>query len=123
MKRIDVGALLLGNLERVFNERNRDARDRALAEFWTDNPVMYEADEVLMGPRAISAGVEKIHAKMPAEVRFRPVGSAVENHGTALLRWEAGVPGAPALVSGVDVAMILDDRIHTLHVYLEKAPS
>jgi hypothetical protein len=123
MKPIDVSALLLGNMERVFNERDGAARAAALAELWSEDAMMYESDEILVGREAISAGVERIHAKLPGNTRFSPIGQAIENHGTALLRWEAGAPSYPAIVSGVDVAKIVDGRIQNLHVYLERRPS
>ncbi len=115
----DYDALLRANIERVFNERDDVLRLAAMAELWSENPVMYEADEAFVGREAVSRNVAELHDRLPAETRFTPLAPAMGHHGTALLRWSAAAPGEESHVFGTDVAQLADGRIDRLHVFLE----
>ncbi|WP_343615363.1 nuclear transport factor 2 family protein [Novosphingobium sp.] len=113
------GAILLGNLNRVFNERNAARRLEAMAEFWAEDAVMFEADTVHFGLKAISDNVGAVQARLPEDIRFMPAGEAIANHGSAMLRWQAGSEDGRTAVSGTDIAMFKNQRIHSMHVYLD----
>jgi len=110
--------LLKANIARVFNEHVQEGRDLALAELWTEECEMFEADEIFHGRAAISDAVGRLLERLPSGLRFTPVGNAIINHGTALMRWEAGMSGAPATIIGTDIVHVQGDRIDKLYVYL-----
>ncbi len=112
-------AILLGNLARVFNERNAARRLEAMADLWAEDAVMFEADAVHFGRQAISDNVGAVQARLPQDMRFVPQGEAITNHGSALLRWQAGSEDGQTAVSGTDIALFKNRRIHSLHVYLD----
>jgi hypothetical protein len=112
-------ATLKANIAQVFNEHDRDARDRALAGLWLDDAEMIEADEIFRGRAEISDAVGRLLERLPPGTRFTPIGNAIVNHDTALLHWEAGLDGEHATVAGNDVAQFQEGKIAKLYVYLE----
>ncbi|WAC26060.1 nuclear transport factor 2 family protein [Ancylobacter sp. SL191] len=114
----DYDQLLRANLERVFNERDDEARARAIDALFAADPVMYEPDNIVEGRAAISAVAGKLLAQFGPTFRFTAIGRAVGHHGLAVLRWEAGPAGGPVAVTGADAARIVDGRIAELWVLL-----
>lgn len=114
----DFDALLRANLERVFNERDRDRRASALADLFVDEPIMYEPTGVVQGREAIATVAGKLLEQFGPAFRFTPTGTAVGHHGLGSLQWQAGLESGPVLVTGADVAEIVDGRIARLWVLL-----
>jgi len=114
----DYDHLLRANLERVFNERDGDARAAALAELFVDEPVMYEPDAIVEGRAAISAIAGALLDRFGPDFVFTPDGHAVGHHGLGTLHWHAGPKDGPVAVTGADVAQITDGRIARLWVLL-----
>jgi ketosteroid isomerase-like protein len=112
-------AILLGHLSRVLNERDAGRRLEAMAEFWAEDAVMFEADAVYFGRQAISDKVGAVQAALPDDIHFTASGKAIANHGSALLRWQAGSEDGATAVSGTDIAMFKNRRIHSMRVYLD----
>ncbi|TXM70972.1 nuclear transport factor 2 family protein [Methylobacterium sp. WL120] len=115
----DHDRLLRANLERVFNERNGSMRARALDELYGADPVMYEPANVVRGRAAISEVAGKLLEQFGPDFRFVPDGAAVGHHGFGVLRWRAGPSGGPVVVTGSDVADVVDGRIERLWVMLD----
>ncbi|MET7248141.1 nuclear transport factor 2 family protein [Methylobacterium sp. EM32] len=115
---LDYDTLLRANLERVFNERDADKREAALAELFADEPVMYEPTHVVRGRDAISTVAGNLLDQFGPTFRFTPVGRAVGHHGLGSLSWQAGPDDGPVAVTGSDVAEIVDGKIVRLWVLL-----
>ncbi len=115
----DYDALLRANIARVFNERDDARRMAAMADLWSENPIMYEAEEAFAGREAVSRNVAELHARLPAGTVFTPLAPAIGHHDTAILRWSAAVPGETPHVFGTDMAHLADGRIDRLYVFLE----
>src|SRR4051812_34854181 len=103
--------LLRANLERVFNERDDARRAIAIAELFTEEPVMYEPGRPVRGREEISAVAGKLLKQFGPQFQFKPDGVGVGHHGMATLRWRAGEPGKAPTVQGYDTAEIIDGRI------------
>jgi hypothetical protein len=116
---IDHDALLRGNMDRVFNERDAGRRLAAMDDVWTDNPVMYEVEEALAGRRRISDSIGMLHLKLPPGTRFSPVGKTLVNNDAAMLRWSAHGTDGVVTVTGTDVAFVRGGRIDCLYVFLD----
>jgi hypothetical protein len=115
----DYETLLRANMLRVFNERDDEHRAAAIAELWTDDPVMYEANHAFAGRRAVSSNVSELHNRLPAGTMFTPITTTVGHHGTAILRWAAAVPGEQPHTFGTDLAFVEDGRINCFYVFLD----
>lgn len=115
---VDFDPLLRANLQRVFNERDAGLRAAAVAELYVAEPIMYEPDAVIEGREAISAVAGKLLDQFGPDFRFSPEADGVGHHGTGALRWHAGTPATPHMVTGMDVAEIVDGRIARLWVLL-----
>lgn len=79
---------------------------------------MYEPDAVIEGREAISAVAGKLLEQFGPDFRFTPQTDGVGHHGIGALRWHAGAPSTPHMVTGTDVAEIVDGRIARLWVLL-----
>ncbi|MGU3543562.1 nuclear transport factor 2 family protein [Methylobacterium sp. A52T] len=119
----DYDRLLRANLERVFNERDAGKRVAALDELFVDEPVMYEPTDVVRGRAAIASVAGKLLEQFGPTFRFTPVGTAVGHHGLGSLQWQAGPDGGAIVVTGADVAEVVNGRIARLWVLLNQPAS
>lgn len=115
----DYEGLLLANLTRVFSERDAVRREAAIRELYAPDAVLYEPAHIATGHAEIGRAVDALLATLPVDFVFTAVGAAAGHHGLGRLRWRAGPPGAPPVVTGMDVVGVEDDRIRSLHVFLD----
>lgn len=115
---IDFNRLLRANLQRVFNERDAGLRAAAIAELYVADPIMYEPHAVIEGREAISAVAGKLLDQFGPDFRFTPEADGVGHHHVGALRWHAGNLATSHMVTGTDVAEIVDGRIARLWVLL-----
>ena len=109
--------LMHGMILAVFGERDRAARDAAIAEVYTEDVVLHDPDESVRGHQALSAKVQGLLDDAPGFV-FQTVGPTYEHHGLAVQAWGLGPVGEPAVVTGMDVATVRDGRLATVHTFL-----
>lgn len=115
----DYDRLMQANIARVFNERDAAKRILAIRELYAEDAVLNEPQSVAKGHAAISEAVSELLANLPPDVAFTAHGPALGHHGIGRLRWWAGPLGGPAAVNGMDIAHIENDRIQSLHVFIE----
>lgn len=115
----DYDALLRANAARVFSEPDAAARLRAIAELWTDDPILHEKEATIAGAEAISASIGALLARLPPDTLFVPIAPAAGHHGVGKLLWRAETGGVPGPVTGTDIAVIRDGRIATLYVFVD----
>ena len=111
--------ILERNLSLVFNERDPQKRIAALADLYTDDAIMYEAENIVTGQAAISSTVDFLLGRLPPGFRFYPTGAAVGHHDLTCLRWTGSIPDGTVIVSGTDVAHLKDGRIASLYVLID----
>jgi hypothetical protein len=116
----DYDRLLRANLERVFNERDAGKRVAAIDELFVDEPVMYEPTGIVRGRAAIADVAGKLLEQFGPTFRFTPVDTAVGHHGLGSLQWQAGPNGGAIVVTGADVAEVVNGRIARLWVLLNQ---
>lgn len=119
----DFDALLHANLQRVFNQRDAVRRDAAIADLYVADPIMYEPDAIANGRQAISDIAGKLLENFGPRFTFVPDGKGLGHHGMGTLRWHAGTPDNPTMVSGADTAEIIGGRIARLWVLLDLNPN
>jgi hypothetical protein len=119
MQETDYDHLLRTNIERVFSERDPAKRAGVIAEIYTAEPVLLEPSDIVRGRDNISQTVDNLLERFGPDFAFVPVGQANGHHGLAHLAWHAGPNNGPAVVTGADVAEIVDGRIARLWVLLD----
>jgi hypothetical protein len=109
--------LLRANLFEVFGERDRDRRRAAIARVYTEDVVLHDPDGVVSGPTALDAKVQDILDGAPG-FAFRASGPARQCDDLGLLAWELGPEGEPPVVTGIDVVLVREGRIASVHTML-----
>ncbi len=109
------------NLTRVFGERDRTRRLKAIIELYAEDATLYEPHGAAVGHTAINEAVDALLSSLPPNFVFTAMGSPIGHHGLGRLRWQSGPPSGPVAVTGMDVARIDGGQIQTLHVFLDPA--
>ncbi len=121
MESIDYDGLMQANAVRVFSEQDPARRLAAIRELYTADAVLTEPEVVCKGEAAIRDAVTELLSKLPPVFAFTPIGGAIGHHGVGRLLWNAGRPGGPPAVTGMDIAHFNDGRIRALNVFLDPA--
>jgi hypothetical protein len=117
-----LGPLMERNLLEVFGQRESAPRAAAIAEIYAADCTFYEAEERIVGREALNAKIERLLRESPGLV-FEAAGPAQINHDLGRLRWHLGPPGAPPVVTGMDVAIFEHGRIRALYTFLDRPAS
>jgi hypothetical protein len=114
-----LGGLMERNVSEVFGERDPGRRRRAIAELYTEDCASYDESGESVGQAAISDRVGRVLEESPPGFAFSLVGSAEVIHDLGRLRWQSGPAGAPAVLSGMDVAIFANGKIRKLYTFIE----
>jgi hypothetical protein len=117
-----VEQLMTRSLLDVFNERDPERRAAAIREVYSPDVIFYEPTDQLTGHEQLAAKVQELLDDAPGWV-FRPAGDVSVNHDLGRLTWHFGPDGQPPVVTGTDVALTADGRIHRLYVFVGEAPA
>ncbi|MCJ1696491.1 MULTISPECIES: nuclear transport factor 2 family protein [Rathayibacter] len=110
-------ALLHANLVEVFGERDPEKRRAAIARLYTPDVEFLDPEEVVVGHDALHAKAQRLLDDAPGFV-FSAAGPAYENHDLGHLAWNFGPEGAPPVVSGLDICLVVDGRIAKVYTTL-----
>ena len=105
-----------------WNETDPAARRNLIDEVWA-------ADGRYTDPLADAAGRDQIDAVIAAVqtqcagLELSLAGPIDAHHDIARLSWTLGPRGAGPVVAGVDVAVIQNGRIATVHGFLDRLPA
>jgi hypothetical protein len=114
-----LGRLMERNVSEVFGETDPGRRTRAIAELYAEDCAFYDAEGESIGQTAVSNHAGRILDESPPGFAFSVVGAAQVIHDVGRLRWQMGPSGAPAVVSGMDVAVFADGKLRTLYTFIE----
>ena len=115
--RVDFDALLRANIERVFNERNAARREAAIGELYSASPILYEPVGIVRGRDGVTQAAGALLERFGSQFVLVPDGQALGHDGLGVLRWHA--KGGPPGLNGMDIAEVIDGRIHRLWVMLQ----
>ena len=115
----DFDTLLRANLDRVFNQRNAAKRIEAVSQLFSASAIMYEPSGTVRGQASIADVAGALLEQFGEDFSFVPLGAAIGHHGLGYLRWQAGPEDGPVMVTGVDVATVIDGKITQLWVLLD----
>ncbi|WP_446220125.1 nuclear transport factor 2 family protein [Micromonospora sp. IBHARD004] len=112
-----VADLMRRNLLDVFNERDPERRNAAIALTYAQDVVWHEPDRVIRGREALVQRATELLAETPGWV-FRPDGpvSALDDLGH--LGFQYGPAGQPPVFTGMDIARCKDGVIVELYTFV-----
>jgi hypothetical protein len=115
-------ALAYRNLVEVFGERDAGRRARVIREIYAEDVSFADPDEVVVGWDSLDRKAQGLLDGAPGFV-FTPAGEVRVVQNLTQLGWHFGPEGAPPVVSGTDIAIVVDGRIRHLYTMLDAAPA
>ena len=117
--------LLEDSLLVIWNDRSAERRLQAMKEVYASDMIFYETNEgqAITGYEAINDLISVLQSKWPPEFKFELTSPAKVNHQVQHISWRLGIPGQEPAATGMDVAIIEDHRIKSLHLFLNTPES
>jgi len=112
-----VADLMRRNLLDVFNERDPERRNAAIALTYDQDVVWHEPDRVIRGREALVQRATELLAETPGWV-FRPDGPVSVNDDLGHLGFQYGPAGQPPVLTGMDIARCKDGVIMELYTFV-----
>lgn len=113
-----IDLLLKQHLYAVFGERDAAKRRAAIAVIWDKDAVFVCKYGAFAGISSIDGAIERIQERFPQFVCSEL--SAPESfHGIGRLAWGYGLPNEPPQITGLNVAVVSNDRLSALYTFLD----
>ena len=109
--------LLVENLSAVFGERDDTQRQAAIARLFATDCSFPDPRGTHVGHQALNASVAELRAALPDHV-FTQIGSVDVVGNCGKLAWGLGSVREPLQITGIDVAIVRNDRIKALYTFL-----
>jgi hypothetical protein len=116
----DIIQLMEKNLVEVWNQRDPALRLEAIKSLYTENAVLNEMGQEIIGYEAINRQVDNLLKSFPEEFEFTLQNPVSYNKDMGILSWTLGEKGKDAVQNGMDIAIFEGNRIKSLYVFLEK---
>lgn len=113
-----IAELMDANLHGVFGERDDSRRQAKAAEIYSDDVTFADPEGVAAGREALTAKAKELLEGAPGFV-FSSDGPVLQTQDLGHLAWTFGPEGAPPVASGIDIALVKDGRIVSLHTLLK----
>ena len=115
--------LLENSLLVIWNDRNADQRLAAMQQVYAPDIAFFESNvgEAIIGHQAINALISKLQIDWPVDFLFTLNKPAQVNHQVQHIAWKLGKPGESPVATGMDVAIVENDLIKSLHLLLDTA--
>jgi hypothetical protein len=115
--------LLEDSLLVIWNDRDAARRLVAMDRVYATDMAFYEsnAGAAITGYQAINNLITALQAQWAPEFKFELSSPAQVNHQVQHISWTLGIPGQPPVATGMDVAIIEDSKIKSLHLFLDEA--
>ncbi|ADB30232.1 conserved hypothetical protein [Kribbella flavida DSM 17836] len=104
----------------VFGERDAAARRVVMDRIFSEDVTFADAEGVLIGRDALHAKAQQLLDGAPGFV-FTEAGPVYQAQDLGCLAWNFGPAGQPPVVSGMDIAIVRDGRIASLHTVLTRS--
>jgi hypothetical protein len=107
----------------VWNETDAERRRALIAQTWTMSARYLDPVLESEGRAGIDAMVQSVQERFPGHC-FRRTGPVDFHHDRARFAWELVPADGPAVVRGIDVAVIApDDRLDAVTGFFDQAPA
>lgn len=113
--------LLEDSLLVIWNNRDAGQRLTAMAAIYADDIIFYESNEgpAIQGHAAINDVIAGLQSQWPVEFKFELTAAAKVNHQVQHIEWRLGIPGESPVATGMDIAIIDNGKIKSLHLLLD----
>jgi hypothetical protein len=113
--------LLEDSLLVIWNDRNSESRLKIMADVYADDIVFYETNEgpAIEGFKAINDLIATLQSQWPVEFKFELTAPSKINHQVQHIAWQLGVPGQQPVATGMDIAIVEDHKIKSLHLLID----
>ncbi|WP_080055611.1 nuclear transport factor 2 family protein [Spirosoma aerolatum] len=115
--------LLEDSLLVVWNDRDADRRLEAMSRIYAPDIHFYESNsgEAIIGHQAINELITNLQTEWPVEFHFELNKPSQVNHAIQMIFWNLGPQGVQPVATGMDVAVVENDQIKSLYLFLDKA--
>jgi len=105
----------------IWNDRDAQKRLDVMQKIYAPDIVFYETNEgpAISGYQAINELITALQANWPAAFRFELREPLRVNHQVQYISWTLGIPGEAPAASGMDIAIIENEQIKSLHLFLD----
>ena len=110
--------LLKQHLYTVFGERDAAKRRAAIAVIWNKDGVLICKSGVFAGISAIDGAIHGIQEQFPRFV-CSELSTPECFHGIGRLAWGYGLPNEPPQITGLNVAVVSNNRLSALYTFLD----
>ena len=112
--------LLEDSLLVICNNRDSAFRVTAMKDVYAPNIAFYETNEsaAIIGYENINDLIAKLQEQWPPEFQFELTAPSNVNHEVQQIAWKLGIPGQAPVATGMDVAIIEDQKIKALYLFL-----
>lgn len=113
--------LLEDSLLVIWNDRNADKRLEAMKSIYAKDIHFFESNTgtAVTGHKAINELISKLQTEWPMEFRFELNKPSQVNHDVQIISWNLGPKGVAPIATGIDVAVVENDLIKTLYLFLD----
>jgi hypothetical protein len=113
--------LLEDSLLLIWNDRNPINRLYAMQQVYAPDISFYESNDgaAFTGYQAINELISKLQSQWPAGFRFELNAPSKVNHEVQHISWNLGAPGQPPVATGIDIAIVEQHKIKSLHLFLD----
>lgn len=111
--------LLENSLLLIWNDRNAGKRLELMKETYAPDIHFYESNtgEAIIGHQAINELISTLQKQWPIEFQFQLNKPSQVNHLIQIISWNLGPQGAQPVATGMDVAVIENNLIQSLHLF------
>jgi len=113
--------LLEDSLLIIWNNRNSVERLQAMQQIYHQDIQFFESDSgiAIIGYEAINNLITGLQSEWAPEFSFQLSKPCQSNHDIQIASWTLGIPGEQPVASGTDVAIVENEKIKSLHLYLD----
>ena len=113
--------LLEDSLLVIWNDRNAEKRLEAMQTIYATDIAFYETNDgaAIKGYHAINELITALQSKWPLAFQFELNQPSKVNHQVQYISWNLGIPGQTPVASGMDIAIVEDNKIQSLHLFLD----
>jgi hypothetical protein len=110
----EAALMMENNLSQVWNERDSEARLKAIEKIYDTAANLYHVGDQVTGFDAINNSVTSTLKHLPAEFVFTKLKPVIINNSIGRLIWGAGPRGQSPVATGVDIAHFENGKIKSL---------
>jgi hypothetical protein len=113
-----IAELMEANLLGVFGERDDSKREAKAVEIYSEDVTFADPEGVATGREALTAKAKELLDGAPGFV-FSTDGPVLQTQDLGHLAWTFGPEGEPPVASGIDIAIVKDGQIVSVHTLLK----